>query len=827
MRRFLFLSFLIVGVAGSSGQDTIHFFAGLSGTNAVPPSDDPSLASGDFTLTGSNFTYSIQSSGIDGITGGPTGGPDAAAALVVPRPAWVGDTGIYGPAPAGQTGPLIDDLGFPGCIIGGGPCDYAGCFLEGSLTLTPQQIADLENGLWYVAVGFIRGQITITNPPRLVSAPQGSLTFEVGLPWVYPVSARMDAGSTLVEALSAEAWGTQPLNYTFVKNGVAVSAGPCFIPTGVSEAGAYQVIVSNGFGSVTSAVFALSVEIYSENPVSINVTAHASPAKAGTVAGDGPYNRGAGVALLATPNPSYKFVNWTIASNVVPRQPFNSIPTLTNLVDVVVGTNPVYASIVQSNETLTAHFAPDIVHIATVSAPPQGGSASGGGSIGFGATATVRASPAAGYSFASWTWNGTVVSQSPIYKFTVLANETLTANFVPNPFYFVAGVYAGLFYDAAIGVTPTNAGALSLTLGAQGAYSGMVRLGAASYHITGQFVLDAGEDTASADSKVTLPGAGILDLALVLNTDPILSDPGAGMLTGTVTCTAPGQTASLWTAPLLARRSHYVPNHPAPGLYNMAILPAGSPGSTGPLGDSYGSATLSASGTVALMLNLADGLSPAISFSSPVAQDGVFPVFASLYSGKGILLGWLNFTNDTAAFPGSTIDLESSALFWTRQPGGGLFYTNGFDASTAPMILIGCAYAPSTARTNRLGWGNGVFGFDRPVGRAASGLFFNPVKNILTAGIPNNIDLLINLNAANGRFTGSFTPEPPGPRIPFNGVLLNGLGRGYGFCLAASHQSEAISLAPVPVPQTPVLRPGTPTPPVEGGGRTGTGPGGE
>jgi hypothetical protein len=699
--------------------------------------------------------------------------------------------------------------------------------LEGSLTLTPQQIADLENGLWYVAVGFIRGQITITNPPRLVSAPQGSLTFEVGLPWVYPVSARMDAGSTLVEALSAEAWGTQPLNYTFVKNGVAVSAGPCFIPTGVSEAGAYQVIVSNGFGSVTSAVFALSVEIYSENPVSINVTAHASPAKAGTVAGDGPYNRGAGVALLATPNPSYKFVNWTIASNVVPRQPFNSIPTLTNLVDVVVGTNPVYASIVQSNETLTAHFAPDIVHIATVSAPPQGGSASGGGSIGFGATATVRASPAAGYSFASWTWNGTVVSQSPIYKFTVLANETLTANFVPNPFYFVAGVYAGLFYDAAIGVTPTNAGALSLTLGAQGAYSGTVRLGAASYHITGQFVLDAGVDTASADAKATLPGAGILDLALVLNTDPILSDPGAGMLTGTVTCTAPGQTASLWTAPLLARRSHYVPNHPAPGLYNMAILPAGSPGSTGPLGDSYGSATLSASGTVALMLNLADGLSPAISFSSPVAQDGVFPVFASLYSGKGILLGWLNFTNDTAAFPGSTIDLESSALFWTRQPGGGLFYTNGFDASTAPMILIGCAYAPSTARTNRLGWGNGVFGFDRPVGRAASGLFFNPVKNILTAGIPNNIDLLINLNAANGRFTGSFTPEPPGPRIPFNGVLLNGLGRGYGFCLAASHQSEAISLAPVPVPQTPVLRPGTPTPPVEGGGRTGTGPGGE
>jgi hypothetical protein len=264
----------------------------------------------------------------------------------------------------------------------------------------------------------------------------------------------------------------------------------------------------------------------------------------------------------------------------------------------------------------------------------------------------------------------------------------------------------------------------------------------------------------------------------------------------------------------LAKRSHYLPNHPAPGLYNLAILPTGGPGSTGPLGDSYGSATVGPSGVVTLVLHLADGLSPALSFSSPLAQDGSFPVFGSLYSGTGILLGWLNFTNHTARVYGTGIDLESTTLFWTKLPGGGLYYPGGFDAASAPMILAGCAYAPSTAWTNRLGWANGLFEFDLPGGGVIiTGLSFNHVNNTFMAGFPNYFGLLLDLNAANGQFAGFFAPVQQGPRVRFNGVLLNGLRRGCGFYLAASHQSEPISLGPVAVPQ---IHPMPGPPPIPG-----------
>ena len=100
------------------------------------------------------------------------------------------------------------------------------------------------------------------------------------------------------------------------------------------------------------------------------------------------------------------------------------------------------------------------------------------------------------------------------------------------------------------------------------------------------------------------------------------------------------ETEPLWPNPasVSGELSHYG-NNPALGLYNLVVPPVGSDPSQGPGGYSYGSATVGRGGTVALMLNLADGTSPAISFSSAVAQDGSFPFFASLYSGKGFFNG--------------------------------------------------------------------------------------------------------------------------------------------------------------------------------------------
>ena len=68
--------------------------------------------------------------------------------------------------------------------------------------------------------------------------------------------------------------------------------------------------------------------------------------------------------------------------------------------------------------------------IATSSSPSSGGSTLGGGRVIAGATVTVTAAPAGGYSFVDWTEAGTQVSGTASYTFTASANRTLVANFI-------------------------------------------------------------------------------------------------------------------------------------------------------------------------------------------------------------------------------------------------------------------------------------------------------------------------------------------------------------------------------------------------------------
>lgn len=70
--------------------------------------------------------------------------------------------------------------------------------------------------------------------------------------------------------------------------------------------------------------------------------------------------------------------------------------------------------------------------VSTVSSPSAGGSTSGGGSKVSGSSCTVTATPASGYAFVNWKVNGSVVSTSASYAFTVTGDRALTASFVPT-----------------------------------------------------------------------------------------------------------------------------------------------------------------------------------------------------------------------------------------------------------------------------------------------------------------------------------------------------------------------------------------------------------
>ncbi len=61
--------------------------------------------------------------------------------------------------------------------------------------------------------------------------------------------------------------------------------------------------------------------------------------------------------------------------------------------------------------------------------PAEGGAVSGGGTYQEGATCTLTATPAEGYTFVNWTENGEVVSTEVAYSFTVIGDRNLVANF--------------------------------------------------------------------------------------------------------------------------------------------------------------------------------------------------------------------------------------------------------------------------------------------------------------------------------------------------------------------------------------------------------------
>ena len=77
--------------------------------------------------------------------------------------------------------------------------------------------------------------------------------------------------------------------------------------------------------------------------------------------------------------------------------------------------------------------------VNVLSNPTDGGMVTGEGSYEQGQSCTVTATANLGYTFTNWTENGSVVSTDDTYTFTVSANRTMVANFIPT------GVINGLF----------------------------------------------------------------------------------------------------------------------------------------------------------------------------------------------------------------------------------------------------------------------------------------------------------------------------------------------------------------------------------------------
>jgi hypothetical protein len=105
--------------------------------------------------------------------------------------------------------------------------------------------------------------------------------------------------------------------------------------------------------------------------------------------------------------------------------------------------------------------------ISVSASPPAGGTVSGNGTFPAGSSQTVTATANSGYSFANWTENGTVVSTSASYPFTLNANRTLVANFIQNFTLSVNVTGSGTVTSSPAGINCSSPCSASFTSGAQ------------------------------------------------------------------------------------------------------------------------------------------------------------------------------------------------------------------------------------------------------------------------------------------------------------------------------------------------------------------------
>ena len=169
-----------------------------------------------------------------------------------------------------------------------------------------------------------------------------------------------------------------------------------------------------GYNKIT---YIATINITSGGPTQYNVTVSANPSFGGDVTGGGTYNQGQTCTVTATANEGYTFTNWTENGNVVSPQAN-------------------YTFTVNANRNLVANFQaqPQEYTISVSANPSHGGTVTGGGTYQQGQQCTVNAIPASGYTFVSWTENGTQVSTNANYTFTVSGNRALVAQFQEETF---------------------------------------------------------------------------------------------------------------------------------------------------------------------------------------------------------------------------------------------------------------------------------------------------------------------------------------------------------------------------------------------------------
>ena len=526
-------------------------------------------------------------------------------------------------------------------------------------------------GSYSVIVSNIVGVVTSTPPATLTLATNPVITVPPTNQTVF-LGQKAGFAVTVVGVNST----TNRLRYQwfFTSNSVpaarlagATNSTLAFPAAPYANNGSYYVTITNTYGGATSAVVTLTVVDTNRPTVVFTSPPNNFSTNAGTV------------TVTGTASDKYLAVtNVQVEVNQSGFQTANGTTKWTNTVTLVPGTNLISAYSVNqagtNSLTQTLHLVYQVHSPLTVQTNLPGAGrvtstsgATNGASLIIGQNYTITATHGSNYLFTNWT-SGTSPGPLTNYPggtnltFMMFSNMVLQANFVTNPFLALAGSYNGLFYPTN-GVTEASSGYINVAVvsNSAGTYTATLMLDGGTYKYSGAFGLNG-------IAQTNLLRAGTNPVLVTLNLD---FDPADAFMGGSVSNAATG-----WNSVIQADRAVFNTNaNPATnyaGHFTLLLPPdAATAPATSPDGYGWAAITNTPGGNSTLGGFLADGTF--FSWSAPISQNGAVPLYQSLYSGKGSLLGWIYFTNE----PPKIVQTNSS-VSWIKPSVSKTMYPSGF-----------------------------------------------------------------------------------------------------------------------------------------------------
>lgn len=530
---------------------------------------------------------------------------------------------------------------------------------------------------------------------------------------------------------TATAKGSMPLRYQWQRAGLNLTNGgnffgvtsPTLVISNISgaDAGKYTVVVTNSSGVAQASAF-LTVSVDAKASILSPATG-----KRGTnwvITGSAsdsihPFQVYAWVTNLNTGEVSEPVLvandtnRWTFTPTLLPGTNIVAVQTRNDLHNDSKIATRTFFQVELSLFSLSTNGNGSVIATAAFPGEPR---PIDGAMLNIGQGYRITAKPAQNFVFTNW--SGTLSNNNPTLSFIMKPGMSLVANFVPNGFINMAGVYSGLIQETDARIE--SSGRLtSFKVNRDGTYSGKITLQGVIYPFSGSF--DLSGNTTQAIKRAQ----GNLTVRMQLN---LGSNPR--FLSGTV-------SASHWTAQLMAWAA--APSE-APTTATMLLEP--DPVGAGPSGFGYATAT-SRSGILTLTGHLADGT--ALIDSQRITENGQYPLYLSLYTNTGALIGLLDVTNG----------IPSGSVTWIGSTNS--VFTNVLPVIGSPWVSPAKGSAIQLTNLNLHLSGGGL---TNPLSYLIN---FDKNKIVPASGATNN---------ATNSLSGSINPK--------NGVITLSFGTGAG-----------------------------------------------